>query len=363
MTSFLLFSCKDGGTTPELNNYEPYTETVTPLEFNNRININVKKGIELLNVIQHLSNRASATQSRFSTRYSNNVESYFDDFADHPAVRYIDSLWGNGLSHDAQPTILLYHSDPPELTQLITYSNYLLNRAYGEAPIQRMIALLRQFYNDSDFETFWNDHINFYTTMENQVKTALSDDDYISMLEDFYGETKNSYNIIPAPLSGHGYGPQVTENGLENVYNICGAPQRFNNDPYYIDHEYFLSLVFHEFSHSFVNPETEKHLAEIDATQSLFNPIRQTMTDMNYGSWATCVNEHLVRLSVACLMGQLEGAEKKASILQSEYDNGFIYIYELDEAITSYINARNTYPGYDDFYPKFIEVFSSLLNQ
>ena len=276
-TSFILFSCDDEVTPPVLQGYEPYTETASPISYNYNIKIEAKRSIELLNVIHHISNRAVSTQNTYNTRYAKNVEVYFSSFSAHPAVLYIDSIWGNGLSHDAQPTILLYHSDPPELTQLVPYSDYLLERARSLASIQRMISLLRKFYIDTDFETFWNDHINFYITMENQIKSMLSDRDYIDIVEKFYGESKNSYNIIPAPLSKHGYGPQVTENGLENIYNITGAPGISNNDPDYNNHSYFISLVFHEFSHSFVNPVTEKHNSEIAATESLFSPIRDIM--------------------------------------------------------------------------------------
>ena len=81
---------------------------------------------------------------------------------------------------------------------------------------------------------------------------------------------------------------------------------------------------------------------------------------MAYTDWITCVNEHLVRVNVARFAVILNDENAKYEILQHEYDQGFRYIYELDELMKTYESSRDKYPGYTDFYPEILKCFKDF---
>lgn len=109
---------------------------------------------------------------------------------------------------------------------------------------------------------------------------------YIELIEDYYGEAKYKYIIIPTPLfDGSGYGPRVCLPEGEYVYNVLGPSNSNNGIPSFGRKDYFRHILLHEFSHSFVNPITEKNIEEINKSSKLFAPIEEAMKGHAYSNW------------------------------------------------------------------------------
>jgi hypothetical protein len=84
------------------------------------------------------------------------------------------------------------------------------------------------------------------------------------------------------------------------------------------------------------------------------------MAEQAYGTWETCVNEHLVRINVIRMRAKIDGEKIKASLIRSEKSKGFIYIPQLDTLMQRYESNRQEFPTYEDFYPEIIKLFNSL---
>ena len=84
------------------------------------------------------------------------------------------------------------------------------------------------------------------------------------------------------------------------------------------------------------------------------------MQNMAYGTWRTCVNEHLVRANTVRFAAQLRGEYTKNLYMQSEVNNGFIYIPKIDSVLQIYEKNRGTYGTYESFMPEIIKLFNSL---
>jgi hypothetical protein len=327
-----------------------------------QLNIQVDPRMELLAVIQHFTDWADKRHTQFNFTYKEDLDTYFKNYSTHSAVQKSEQLTNSGFSYDAPAAFVLYHNNPPSFRQMIPYSSYLKTRAGSETSLKDFADKISDFAKKTGFMDFYNSNLNLYNQIQNEIQNEINDTNYIKILEDFYGERKNSYNIIPAPLfhSG-GYGHQIESALGGDVYNICGPVSVKDDKPYFGDKNRLMSILLHEFSHSFVNPVTDKYITEIHESESLFGPIKDKMEQQAYNNWKTCVNEHLIRINVIIFVVQLIDENIKNFVIQKEVNNGFIYITHLDTLMEKYMNNRKIYDTYESFYPEIIDMFNSLV--
>lgn len=326
------------------------------------VNIKVDPRVELLAVVQHFTLWADQRHTKFNIGYKHDIDNYFSNFSNHAAVQKSQTLTNGGFTYDAPVAFVLYHSNPPEFTQVTPYSDYLIARAGGESILKDFADKLRAFAKETDFMKFYNGKQKFYNHIQNDMIKTIDDTNYTKLLEDYYGEKKHSYNILPAPLfHTGGYGPQVDNTDGMDIYNIAGPMAYSNGSLSFGNKDNILYVLLHEFSHSFVNPVTTKYSSQIDNSKALYEPISVQMQAQAYTSWETCVNEHLVRAVVIRLMLKLRGVSYKNMVINYELSNGFKYISRLDSLFAEYENDRIQYSTFEGFYPRIIGFFNSLL--
>lgn len=326
------------------------------------VNIKVDPRIELLAVVQHFTSWADTRHTKFDIGYKHDIDNYFSNFSNHPAVQKSQALINSNFTYDAPVAFVLYHGNPPEFTQISPYSDYLISRAGGKSNLKDFADILRAFAKETDFIKFFNGKQKFYNHIQNDMIKTIGDTNYTKLLEDYFGEKKHSYNILPTPLfHTGGYGPQVQNADGLDIYNVAGPIAYTNGSLSFGNKDYLLYILLHEFSHSFVNPVTTKYSAQIDNSRMLYEPIKTQMQAQAYSQWETCVNEHLVRTVVARLALKLRGEAYKNMVINQEMSSGFIYIQKLDSLMVEYENDRAKYPNFESFYPKIIELFNSLL--
>jgi hypothetical protein len=184
--------------------------------------------------------------------------------------------------------------------------------------------------------------------------------DLVGILEAYFGSGKHSYNVILMPLAVElGFGTRVEQTkGAWAIYHMMGRSSVKNGAPVFGRGGIFAlrTIVWHEFGHSFVNPLTEAHRAEVMKYESLFAPIAAAMQRQAY-SWEPAVNEHIIRAITSRLATKVVGEEVGASELQADKRNGFMYIEPLAERLKEYESHRDRYPTFASFYPRLLDVF------
>lgn len=201
------------------------------------------------------------------------------------------------------------------------------------------------------------------------VERKLQGVDPISPLENYYGLKQHSYTIILVPLFSGGYGPRMEQkDGAFDVYIIIGPREAKAGLPDFGSAGNLERLAWHEFSHSFVNPITERSIEGINKYSSLYDPVSSWMKPQAYGNWETCVNEHLIRAVNGRLAYHQEYKEKgeKAAEralqdeIQSQRSKGFFYVEALCKRLELYEANRVRYQTFVDFYPELITLFKEL---
>lgn len=345
---------------PTLTEIEPIYKDLDSLK------IMVDPRIELLTAIQLQSGYQVLTQFDFD--YKNHMADYFKNYKDHKAVKEFNKLNNVGFNYDAPPAAMLYLTNPPDLEQKLNYSKELIDRAGNKKKLLSFHQSLSDFSIKSKFEDFYKTNIPFYQTIVDTVYNELMDLKLTDALDRYYGMEVNSYNLIIAPmLHNGGYGPRVeADNGLYDIFGIIG-PEGTAEDSNGIipmfSSESISNLVWHEFSHSFVNPTTDKYDDEINIYKNLYTKISSEMSAQAYVDWKTCVNEHIVRAVTTRLTYLNLGQDVGDVALANERNRGFYYIDALCESLKQYESNRDTYPTFESYYPQLIEVFKVLSDQ
>ncbi|SHF17396.1 protein of unknown function [Caldanaerobius fijiensis DSM 17918] len=328
-----------------------------------KLNITIDPRMELLAIVQYFSKYADrfyGLVTRERDIYTDRVMDYFQQYKNHAIINLFDDMSLNGFNFDAPPASILYLSNPPLLKEKFPFDEYVIRRAGGREKLENFIDLLRDFSEKTQFISFFEDNNNqiFYKQVISSVMQKINNLDYISILEDYYGYGKGSYNIILVPLFSNGnYGHQIKDNeGQEHIYAILNASHVEDR----ITKELLINLLWHEFSHSYINPITEENWKQVSQYNKMFDPIKETMDKLAYSTWETCVNEHIVRaITVRLICLHIDSDEGK-TLLEDEVKNGFIYIKELCKLLEHYENHRNIYPTFKEFYREIIKFFSEI---
>ena len=327
-------------------------QTIQPVERSvGKLQISVDPRMEILATVQLLSN---SPYIRRDLSYSKDVIDYFKSFSSHEAVLMTDSLLQKcGFVFDAPVAFMLYLSQLPELEQQIAYKDYLKARSGRGDNLEKYRKSIKYFAEISNFETFWSSSIPSYNQTLDLMIAEMGELDFVKILENYYNDTFESYNIILSPSFIGGFGPTITDIDGNDIAYVC-IPN-FNGMQ-------LRGFIWHEFGHSFVNPLVDKYSDKLVSLNKLFEPIKEDMTKASYGNWTVCVKEHVVRAVVVRLFELYVDPEFSKIVLESELKQRFIYIEPLVEKLKDFeIQRDKNKITFAEYYPELLNVLESLL--
>jgi len=317
-----------------------------------RFSMAVDPRIELLSVVQHFTSWAQKGHIKSKTAYKDDIDHYFGEFRNHPVVAYAESLINSNFAYDAPVQFMLWHNDPPSLVQKTPYSDYLIKRAGGEENLLRFADELRDFARRTDFMKFYKAHKLLYDTLTAEVDLLFEGKKYVQTIEDFYGESRHSYNLILSPLFSGNYGMPIKTEEEYDLYAVIGPCSLKEKRTTFACLNYLESITLHEWSHSFINPLVDQNYELLEKSIALFEPIKRMMQRQAYPSWRVTLYEHLVR---ACgeihLRAKIHKNFKKEKFLKYHEGKGFWYISYIDSLLNVYENHREQYPTFSQFVP------------
>ena len=343
-----------GQVSAQKENMKPLVRSVGSLH------ISIDPRMELLTAAQIISNAFYIDRNK---SYSQEVITYFKPFSSEEVVAQTDSLEQNHYFGADTPTeFMLYLSQVPELEQQMAFSTRLLERSGGAENLERYRNALKQFAEVSNFEGFWNSRVPLYNQILDLTVAEMGGIDLVKVLEEYYNETQNSYNIILSPSFSGGYGPKIpANNGKYDIYACLTTWYEKEGVPY-MAMEDLQNYIWHEWGHSFVNPLTEKYRDRIDASGKLLEPIAKKIAGIAYPYWYQSVNEHLIRAIHVRLLELYVDSQKAKTMLNDELDKRFIYIEPLVEKLKDFEKQRDENRiTFSEFYPELINLFDSLL--
>jgi len=332
---------------------EPLSKTI------GKLNLTADPRLELLSAVQVISDYPTINRK---VSYSKELVQFFVKNKAHDASILTSQLAKEyDFAYNAPVDFMLHLSQVPELKVVHPFSNRIIERANGKSNLEEYGLALHHFAIESNFTAFWNNKKSWYQKMIDYTASDLSGYDPVENLESYYNESKNSYTVIISPSLAGGYGIRIpsSNDGLD-IYACLNPTEMKDGVPYFS----WLGLIhfgWHEFSHSFVNPLTDKYKARIEASSKLYDPLENEMKAMATNNWGNCVNEHIIRAIYIRLMAIYEDGSKAKLQLQNEKSLGFAYIEPLVEKLKQFEHERLTKDiTFSEYYPTLLNVFDSL---
>lgn len=321
-----------------------------------KIKVMTDPRIELLTVVQWMVGYWPLSEYDFT--YRNEISEHFGEYYMHPVLRHYVMMWFMfGFQYEVPHALMLHLSEPPELQVRIPIPKYILERMGGEKNLNDFLDLLRDYAEETKFMDFYEDHRLFYKNHTDAVSVLIAEKDYIENLEKFFGPNQNAYTIILSPLvHENGYGVKVGN----TMYSIIGPSRSEESEPVFTDPEMLAKQVYHEFSQSFIGPLTSQNREEVLRFGKLFNPIMDEMMYTGYYTWELCYTEHLIRSVMNHILVNDLLEEELIERKQADYDFGFIYSEYLYDLFREYLDNRDIYPNFSDFYPRVLDLMQTL---
>jgi len=364
MTIYVLFICVNSLYSSETVGTSDM-ETLKPVTIpSGELKMSVNPQIELLTIIQYLA--ASNMVCKDNYGYADSVQAWFAPFKAHPVLQQFHDFEKKGFSYDLPVEYIMLFEGVPLLNRDKALPSYLLRmhneriQAIGsETDFESLISNINDFVAKSHFDQFFAKQEGFYKNQLSRVDSLLKDSGFVETLENWYGYKQNSYNLIIAPLQDGGYGPCFTnKSGGNDLYCLTALPSDKDES---IVLQQLAAMIFHEFSHSYVNPLVEEYYPRLKKAGNLHKLIKQQMENQAYELWWTVLAEHFVRASSIRM-------EQKNSVAVSlnfnkdrDKQQGFIYIDFILDGLKEYETEHSKFGiNYNDYFPVLVKSMLKL---
>ncbi len=310
----------------------------------NGVVITVDPRLELMSIVQYLSDDNHAYMRKEGTSYSRRVKEYFEKYKNHPLIDFMNKrMLSRGFAYDAPVAAVLFLDSRLEPDTTLSIPQEYLGRFGGQATFLTFADELRQFALDTDYARFYRDSIPFYGDAINSMAQTLQGDNLPQELQEYFGVEYRSFTIDPVFLyvDHAGFGATIGEGKETQVYCIMGNGASAD-------------ACRHEFSHSFVNRITSDNIDLAMKYSDLFGPIKQSMAEQAYDTWEITLDEHIIR-AVHIRLGSTNNPLMEKWLLAAELSRGFIYIESIVDSLKEYEKNREKYQNLSKFYPVLLE--------
>lgn len=336
-----------------------------------QVKAEVSEPVELMSILSKIAGFEEYNMD-MAGQYTKDTEAWFAPFKDHPMIGYFQRLRENyGIAYNA-PAGLGANLEIDGGKIKMVGKKELLDDRWFNVDLNDFVVRLNQFYTDTRFHEFFQQHETFYNDVLQQYQTNVMkyfNQDWYSR---FYGtEPGEVFRLILGFTNGgsnYAATRQIPGQPKES-FSICGYwihPQMGSVlDPKNAK-QYAAPTLIHEFNHSFVNP-----LQDIEKNAKLLGNIPQRLLEQDYNIMAqqaypdskTVFNESVVRAAtVIYMMENGFTADEMESELMSHVTCGFKWTPELVAALRDYTSHRNKYPTLGDFYPQIAKVLKNYLD-
>ncbi|MDR2683883.1 MAG: DUF4932 domain-containing protein [Prevotellaceae bacterium] len=341
--------------------------TITVIVYAQQITTKVDKRVELMSLVFRLAEAEEYLNAELP-QYTQKIDSCFLPYKTHKLIKYTQFLRENyGVAYDAVMSLAVHLQIENGKVKLnLDLNKNQIDERWNQDILPKYINLLNNFYKKSKFEDFFTANSDFYKKTEQNFKTQITDNVNFTWFKNFFGtEMPHQLNLVASLLNGGGnYGANTESlNGKKEIFSIIGCWQTDSlGIPQYSTG--VVSIVAHEFNHSFVDPLIDKFYLELQPqAEKFYSLVEKEMKALKYGSEKACLDEIFVR---ACEI-KYDIAHRDTFqnwwqnvLLCNEKCSGFLWIDSLYSALTIYEENRDKYPALESFMPEIVKLQNKL---
>ncbi len=327
----------------------------------NDLEIRIDKRTELLAIIEILSDYGKKypflLEKYGNKDYVTEIEEKFKEFKNHKVIQIFNDLTHSLPSFCFSTPIQLFL----QLNEDFSFSNLSddlfskkLNR---DSKVLELLSTLADFAKEIEFDTYYFHNEFRYRSFIHNIQSQLIGLDIVRFLNNYYGVTEPKHFIVNL-IPWRTYGCYGTHQNNDLYTHLCCHHKSKKEDEIYPSNDHifnYSSFLVHEFSHSFINPLTDKY-APIEKFEPLFNVVREKLRELGYGSTDSILKDHIVRaITLRYLLLERSDIYYYNKQLEIDENWGFIYVRDIMGFLCTYEENRNDYQNMHDFYPVLIQ--------
>ena len=330
------------------------------------IKITVDKRTELLGILLLISdykkNYAFLIEECGNKEYRQKIFDNFSKYQEDKSVKLLNQIFDElNFRYDAPVSLFLQLNDDFTYSKLDDYPFH--TRLKSSPLVLEFLDSLPAFCDKINFEEYYNSNIEFYEKIINETKKKTNIDIVVDTLEKFYKlDIKNIsfvLNLLPYTTNGN-----FGSNHDNIIYSNIGLKKNPKDLLTFITDNDCGSLLLHEFSHSIINPLTDKYS---NIPNNAFSDIFEQMSKMAYGASAPIINEHVIRAIEVFYLKHIINTPDSITFaemkLNRNRENGFKYIDLCLANIKYYYENIDKYENFEEFYPTLInELNNATIN-
>jgi hypothetical protein len=329
-----------------------------------RLVLETSAKIELVTLVAAL---ADTTRMVNRARPDNPLGSFWtartQPFGAEEAPRHLRTLRNHGLWGDRLLEFALHLSDPPALERVLPWSEALLavgRRAGAEDPAAEL-EKLRQEIQSFGVRVRFMDHLeereDDYASMVTRLRELMGGTDPMAVNEKFWGVLPaGDVYLIPSPLLSGGFLAELELKGTRPQFLAFGPVLMEDS----VDPNLFHHLVYHELSHTMLDPLLGKAAGTLASSEALWPPLsRQLENARHVTTWSQGIGEHLLRAYNIYLQRREDPVLAELSVT-TEALNGYIYTRPFLEILNEYAGDRGRWPTFEAYLPRLAERLNAL---
>ena len=337
-----------------------------------KINIGINPNLEFINGILLTSKYNELTKPFIGyglmteeiNQYTEAIKQFFSRYKTSEIYNTIENMLPNGFTFSRPVELMLSLGNSKDFIIQYPLSDLCVQYCGGMKNILSFLKQLYEFSNETNYFEFFETIKSYYDAYLPKVENHVQAYPVISTLENIYGKEQNSYNYIVSNLMVGNFGINFfsKENMKSDLFSVfCLYDVSDNQETNEFNRGALsLNVLFHEFSHPFINPLTEKYYniaEEYSSSYELLAKYKLPDYKSGYGDWQECINEHFVRAMAIYLLTKCDRKEWADKYLKDDLYCGYRYIPAILELYKYYEDNRAKYKTLDDFYPSLLNVF------
>lgn len=333
-----------------------------------QIKVEVSETVELLSILARTAGYPEYSMD-LAGQYTTDTETWFAPYRQHAAVALAQDIRAKyGIGYERIMNMAVHLDIEKGKLALIGNRAELNNGVYNgwqNVDVDDFVEKLNQFYKDTRFHKFFEQHRAFYDEGIKNFETEVLPTFHQEWYAGFYGtEAPGQFHIVINFTYGrhnNGANRQLPGQPFE-VFAIMG----YQLNPATAQPQWFPDILIHEFNHSFVNPllDNATNAALIEKVgQRLYTWSQPEMNNQAYNDWRIVINESIVRAAVFIYMKDngLVSKQTLNDMFNEIWRNGFRWTPELVANLRYYANNRDKYKTLGDYYPEIAKCLEKYI--
>jgi len=298
--------------------------------------ITVDERIELLTVVQTLCNYWDNLSLKFhgaplfQCKYKNDIKEYFEKYKNHEIIEFYNILSNEIVDISAPIKMILCYSNPPELNNIANNEDNFRTTDNSIFHNEELVAKLRKFYADTNFDKFYKKNQNEYIKMLGDYgsKTELSE----STALEYLGCKAENYHIIISTLVPGNFGIKVITDTNETLHYSVVSPFDYRENKYdFGPLQFKKEIVWHEIGHLVIdNDLTKNYINQFNINKK---PVPEVYVNNFYTSIENIINEYIIRAITIRLVEMNGGMEIMEFPIEEHIRQGFKDVVSVKEYI------------------------------